>query len=84
MHIIHRFNIEHKIIEENFNVEDLLTFGMMNFLGFFEINVDTDTNGCLQDIHWYGGDFGYFPTYSLGAIIAAQLMNKIKKKNTKV
>ncbi len=80
LHIIHRFNIEHKIIEENFNVEDLPDLWNDEFFRLFEINVDTDTNGCLQDIHWYGGDFGYFPTYSLGAIIAAQLMNKIKKK----
>jgi carboxypeptidase Taq len=34
----------------------------------------------LQDIHWYGGDFGYFPTYSIGAFIAAQLAAKIRKE----
>ena len=43
------------------------------------MNVDSDSNGCLQDIHWFGGDFGYFPTYSVGAFIAAQLLNKIRE-----
>ena len=38
--------------------------------------------GCLQDIHWYHGDFGYFPTYTIGALIAAQLRYTIEKKNS--
>ena len=44
------------------------------------VEVNNDANGCLQDIHWYGGDFGYFPTYSIGAFIAAQLANKIREQ----
>ncbi len=79
LHIIHRFNIEYKIIEDNFNVDYLPDLWNEEFFKLFNIDVDSDKNGCLQDIHWYGGDFGYFPTYSLGAIIAAQLMHKIKK-----
>ena len=39
----------------------------------YELEITDDSNGCLQDIHWYGGDFGYFPTYSIGASTAAQL-----------
>ncbi len=38
-----------------------------------DIAVPDDKDGCMQDIHWYGGDFGYFPTYTLGALSAAQL-----------
>jgi carboxypeptidase Taq len=37
------------------------------------LEVKEDRLGCLQDPHWYGGDFGYFPTYSMGAMTAAQL-----------
>jgi carboxypeptidase Taq len=44
--------------------------GMTSLLGLAPQN---DAEGCLQDIHWYGGDFGYFPTYTLGAMTAAQL-----------
>jgi carboxypeptidase Taq len=38
-----------------------------------------DRRGCLQDIHWYDGAFGYFPTYTLGAMIAAQLFDAAKR-----
>jgi carboxypeptidase Taq len=38
-----------------------------------------DGSGCLQDIHWYDGLFGYFPTYTLGAMIAAQLFDAAKR-----
>ena len=44
------------------------------------LTVENDAIGCLQDIHWYGGDFGYFPTYSIGAFIAAQLAQKIQRE----
>ena len=44
------------------------------------MNVNKDSNGCLQDIHWYAGLIGYFPTYSLGALTAAQFANTIRIK----
>ena len=47
-------------------------------LKIMNLEITDDSNGCLQDIHWYGGDFGYFPTYSIGAFIAAQLAAKIR------
>jgi carboxypeptidase Taq len=37
-----------------------------------------DRDGCMQDVHWYAGLFGYFPTYTLGAVIAAQLFATIR------
>jgi carboxypeptidase Taq len=39
---------------------------------------DSDREGCLQDIHWYDGNWGYFPTYTLGALIAAQLFEAVR------
>ena len=39
------------------------------------MNVPDDINGCLQDVHWSHGSFGYFPTYSLGSFYAAQFFN---------
>jgi carboxypeptidase Taq len=47
-----------------------------NFLG---ITPPTDTLGCLQDIHWAMGLFGYFPTYTLGALTAAQLFERARE-----
>ncbi len=79
LHIIHRFNIEYKIIEENADINYLPDLWNQEFLSIMNLQVDKDSNGCLQDIHWFGGDFGYFPTYSIGAFIAAQLMCQLKK-----
>ncbi len=80
LHIIHRFNIEYKIIEEDAKVENLPDLWNEEFSKILRLDVNNDKNGCLQDIHWYGGDFGYFPTYSIGAFVAAQLAFKVRKK----
>ena len=80
LHIIHRFNTEYKIIEEDAKVENLPDLWNEEFSKILRLNVRDDKNGCLQDIHWYGGDFGYFPTYSIGAFIAAQFAFKVRKE----
>ena len=80
LHIIHRFNIEYKIIEEDANVENLPDLWNDEFSKILGLDVKNDKTGCLQDIHWYGGDFGYFPTYSIGAFIAAQLACKVREE----
>jgi carboxypeptidase Taq len=51
--------------------------GMSSMLG---ITPPNDTQGCLQDIHWYDGAFGYFPSYTLGAMAAAQLMEAARQQ----
>ena len=76
----YRFNIEYKIIEEDANVENLPDLWNDEFSKVLKLDVKNDKTGCLQDIHWYGGDFGYFPPYSIGAYIAAQLAFKVRKK----
>ena len=50
------------------------------FEDWFGIEVDKDANGCLQDIHWSMGAFGYFPTYTLGNLYAAQLLKTMSKQ----
>ena len=79
LHILHRFNLERKIIEEEFNVDFLPDIWNEEFFRIFKIKVRNDNEGCLQDIHWFGGDFGYFPTYSIGAFIASQIFYEIKE-----
>jgi carboxypeptidase Taq len=49
---------------------------MKSMLG---IEPPDDRRGCLQDIHWYVGYYGYFPAYALGAVIAAQLVDKMTR-----
>ena len=48
---------------------------MQNYVG---ITPPNDRDGCMQDIHWMDGAFGYFPTYTLGAMTAAQLFETVK------
>ena len=79
LHIIHRFNIEIQIIENNQDIRELPEIWNHEFEKIFNLSVPSDNLGCLQDIHWYGGDFGYFPTYSIGAFIASQLKYAVKQ-----
>ena len=73
LHVILRFELEQAMIAGDLAVKDLPEAwreGMVRLLGRAP---DTDREGCLQDIHWFSGAFGYFPTYTLGALAAAQL-----------
>ncbi len=54
-------------------IEDLPSAFNESIRNLHGLTVPNDRLGCLQDIHWPGGSWGYFPTYTLGAIIAAQL-----------
>ena len=77
LHIIHRFNIEKKLIGDEKLINFLPDLWNSEFKKIFNLEVKSDNEGCLQDIHWFSGDFGYFPTYLLGAMIAAQLKNAL-------
>ena len=81
LHIIHRYNLEKKIINDSKIILNLPDVWNKEFDRLFNLNVKNDNDGCLQDIHWYSGDFGYFPTYCVGAIIAAQIKYYLKKKH---
>ena len=79
-HVILRYEIERALIEGEIEVEDIPALWdekMQQSLG-----IDTRgnyRNGCMQDIHWTDGAFGYFPTYTLGAMYAAQLFQALQK-----
>ena len=79
-HVILRYEIERALIEGDIEVEDIPALWdekMQQSLG-----IDTRGNyrdGCMQDIHWTDGAFGYFPTYTLGAMYAAQLFQAVKR-----
>jgi carboxypeptidase Taq len=73
LHIILRFDLELALLEGGLAVADLPDAwreGMRRLLG---VEVGSDAEGCLQDVHWAAGSFGYFPSYALGCLIAAQL-----------
>lgn len=78
-HVILRTRFEKEMIEGKLNVKDLpeaWNAGMKELLG---VTPPNDRLGCLQDIHWYSGHFGYFPAYALGAMIAAQFVDKMRR-----
>jgi carboxypeptidase Taq len=73
LHVILRYRLERAMIAGQLEVKDLpgaFDDGMEKLVGIRPKDV---CNGCLQDIHWSGGLWGYFPTYTLGALTAAQL-----------
>ncbi|RLM53363.1 carboxypeptidase M32 [Halobellus sp. Atlit-31R] len=73
LHIIVRFEIERALIAGEIDVEEVPEVWNDKYEEYLGIRPETDAEGCLQDIHWSHGNFGYFPTYSLGSVMAAQL-----------
>ncbi len=73
LHIILRFSIEKRLIEGSLQVADLPEVWNAEFEKMFGLKVPDDARGCLQDVHWSGGALGYFPTYTIGNLNAAQL-----------
>ncbi|MDH3214517.1 MAG: carboxypeptidase M32 [Myxococcales bacterium] len=79
LHVILRYRLERALIADELRVADLpgaWRDGMRRLLGTTPVG---DADGCLQDIHWPTGAFGYFPTYTLGALAAAQLFEAAKR-----
>ena len=77
MHIMLRYEIEKQIFEEDLPVEKIPEVWNSLFEQWFGITVPEDRLGCLQDVHWSMGAFGYFPTYTLGNLYAAQLLKSM-------
>ncbi|GAK83710.1 thermostable carboxypeptidase 1 [Vibrio ponticus] len=78
-HVILRYEIERDLINGNIkhtDVPELWNLKMQQYLGLS--TEGNYTNGCMQDIHWTDGAFGYFPSYTLGAMYAAQFMAAMK------
>ncbi len=78
IHIMLRYDLERQLLDGELAVKDLPAAwneGMASRLG---VRPTSDAQGCLQDIHWSFGAFGYFPSYAIGAVIAAQLMEAIR------
>lgn len=80
LHIILRFEIERGFINGQLNVSDLPDIWNEKFEKLIGLKVPNNTIGCMQDPHWYGGAFGYFPTYSLGNLYAAQIYEKLRQE----
>ena len=78
LHVILRFEIETGLIEGSLSVDDVPEVWNAKIKEYLGLDVPDDAHGCLQDIHWSHGAFGYFPTYALGNLYAAQLFETIQ------
>lgn len=79
LHIILRFELELELIDGKIETKDLPEVWNDRFERDFGIRPADDTEGCLQDIHWAAGLFGYFPTYSIGNLYSGQLAETIRE-----
>jgi len=79
LHVILRFEIEVALIEGSLAVKDLPEAWNAKVKEYLGLVPPNDAEGCLQDIHWSHGSMGYFPTYALGNLYAAQFFETIEK-----
>ncbi len=76
LHIILRFELERAMIAGTVALDELPEAWNARMREYLGVEVPDDANGVLQDVHWSGGDIGYFATYALGNLIAAQLWER--------
>jgi carboxypeptidase Taq len=79
LHIIIRFELEQALVNGECQVADLPAAWNEKYEHYLGITPPNNADGVLQDVHWSAGLFGYFPTYSLGNLYAAQLFNQAEK-----
>ena len=75
LHILIRFEIERELMAGDLEVADAPDAWDDRYARYLGVNADSAKNGILQDVHWSAGLIGYFPTYTLGNLYAAQLMD---------
>jgi carboxypeptidase Taq len=83
-HVIIRYELEKGLIEGSLAVADIPGFWKEKYADYLGVEVPDDKRGCLQDVHWSHGSFGYFPTYSLGSFYAAQLFAAAGKQEASI
>lgn len=80
LHIILRFEIERGLVKGTVAVEDVPGLWNKKMEEYLGVVPEDDAQGCLQDVHWSAGLFGYFPTYTMGAIAAVQIFETAKSQ----
>jgi len=79
LHVIIRFEIEQAIFNDNIDAAELPALWNRKYKEYLGIEPGNDAEGVLQDMHWSGGSFGYFPSYALGNLYGGQFLNALKK-----
>ncbi|MBA2369533.1 MAG: carboxypeptidase M32 [Candidatus Protochlamydia sp.] len=80
-HVILRFELEKGLIEGSLNVRDIPEAWNAKMKEYLGVEPKNNSEGCLQDVHWSCGTFGYFPTYSLGNLYAAHLFEAFEESH---
>jgi carboxypeptidase Taq len=81
-HVILRFELEHAMLEGSLALKDLPFEWNKKMQAYLGLGTEGNfKDGCMQDVHWPAGLFGYFPAYTFGAVIAAHLFATIQQKN---
>ncbi len=83
-HVLIRYELEKKLIGGSLTVKEIPAWWNEQYEHYLGVTVPDDRKGCLQDVHWSHGSFGYFPTYSLGSLYAAQLFQTIENQLTEL
>jgi len=78
MHVILRFELEQEIFDGTVALTELPEAWAQRMYEYLGIDVPDDREGVLQDVHWSGGGFGYFPTYSLGNVFSLQIWERVR------
>ncbi len=79
LHIMVRYEIEKQLIGGTLEVKDIPETWNRLYKEYLNVDVPDDKRGCLQDSHWSGGSFGYFPSYALGSAYGAQMLRNMEK-----
>ena len=79
LHVMVRFEIECDVLSEKLAVKDMPEAWNAKYEQYLGIRPGTDSEGCLQDVHWSMGSIGYFPTYSMGNILSYQIWNALSR-----
>lgn len=77
-HVMLRFQLERDLIDRALKVEDLPEAWVEGIHKHLDVLPENHLEGCLQDVHWFVGKFGYFPAYAIGHMLAAQLFEALK------
>ena len=80
VHILLRYDLENEILKGELKIKDLPEAWNARMADRLGVRPSNDAEGCLQDVHWAVGSFGYFPSYAIGAVIAGQLYETLRSE----
>ena len=80
LHILVRYELEKAFMNGEITVDEIPALWNQKYKEYLGVEVPDDSKGCLQDVHWSYGDFGYFPSYALGNAYGAQILHTMEQE----